>query len=545
MNSTITTLSLLTLLILITINQCHCLNNDGVLLLSFKYSVLNDPFSVLSNWNYSDETPCSWNGVFCTNTKNDTQYRVTSLSLPNSQLLSSIPSDLGSIENLQILDLSNNSINGSLPSSFFKPNSELRFLNFSNNLLTGEIPESITELRNLQILNFSDNAFAGKLPNNLSNMKNLTVASFKNNYLTGFLPSDLRNLQVLDLSSNLLNGTLTQDFGGESMVYLNISYNRFSGKISPEFAEKIPSNATVDLSFNNLSGEIPDSPVLLNQETKSFSGNHDICGEPTKNPCSIPSSPSSEPKASSPTSPPAIAAMPKNLDNDSPLAPTESSEKKKSGIRKGTIIGIVVGDFVGIGILALVFIYVYKLKRKKDMKNEIKNEACYTRSESTTSETRGFTSWSCLRKRNENEESSETPSCSDSDVEAAPRNTEEVENKKQTGSGTLVIVDGERELEVETLLKASAYILGATGSSIMYKAVLEDGTSLAVRRIGENGVERFKDFENQVRVIAKLVHPNLVRVRGFYWGHEEKLIIYDFVPNGCLANVRYSKFLLT
>jgi serine/threonine protein kinase len=75
----------------------------------------------------------------------------------------------------------------------------------------------------------------------------------------------------------------------------------------------------------------------------------------------------------------------------------------------------------------------------------------------------------------------------------------------------------------------------------MYKAVLEDGTSLAVRRIGESGVERFKDFENQVRIIAKLVHPNLVRVRGFYWGHDEKLIIYDFVPNGCLANVRYSK----
>lgn len=102
-------------------------------------------------------------------------------------------------------------------------------------------------------------------------------------------------------------------------------------------------------------------------------------------------------------------------------------------------------------------------------------------------------------------------------------------------------VDGEKQLELETLLKASAYILGATGSSIMYKAVLEDGTTMAVRRIGESGVERFKDFENQVRVIAKLVHPNLVRIRGFYWAADEKLIIYDFVPNGSLANARYSE----
>lgn len=103
-------------------------------------------------------------------------------------------------------------------------------------------------------------------------------------------------------------------------------------------------------------------------------------------------------------------------------------------------------------------------------------------------------------------------------------------------------VDGEKALELETLLKASAYILGATGSSIMYKAVLEDGSSLAVRRIGEHSVDRFKDFENQVKLVAKLVHPNLVRIRGFYWGVEEKLIIYDFVPNGSLANARYSEF---
>lgn len=103
-------------------------------------------------------------------------------------------------------------------------------------------------------------------------------------------------------------------------------------------------------------------------------------------------------------------------------------------------------------------------------------------------------------------------------------------------------VDGEKQLELETLLKASAYILGATGSSIMYKAVLEDGTALAVRRIGESRVQRFRDFETQVRVVSKLVHPNLVRICGFYWGADEKLIIYDFVPNGSLANARYREF---
>lgn len=107
--------------------------------------------------------------------------------------------------------------------------------------------------------------------------------------------------------------------------------------------------------------------------------------------------------------------------------------------------------------------------------------------------------------------------------------------------GSLVTVDGETELELDTLLKASAYILGASGESIVYKAVLENGTAYAVRRIGENGPERFKDFESQVRAIAKLKHQNLVRVRGFYWGDDEKLVIYDYVPNGSLSSTGYSK----
>ncbi|PHT32215.1 putative LRR receptor-like serine/threonine-protein kinase [Capsicum baccatum] len=101
------------------------------------------------------------------------------------------------------------------------------------------------------------------------------------------------------------------------------------------------------------------------------------------------------------------------------------------------------------------------------------------------------------------------------------------------------MVDGEWKLELETFLKASAYILGASGSSIMYKVVLEDGTTLVVRRIGESGMEKFKDFYNQVKIIAKLVHPNLIKIREFYWVTEEKLVISYFVPNGSLADARY------
>ncbi|XP_022885764.1 probable LRR receptor-like serine/threonine-protein kinase At4g37250 [Olea europaea var. sylvestris] len=531
------------------------LNNDGLLLLSFKYSILSDPFGALKSWNYHDQTPCSWNGVTCgTSGSADAYSRVTGLSLPDSELLGSIPATLGVIQHLRNLNLSNNSINGSIPSSLFSA-SELQILDFSNNMISGELPELVGKLKNLQVLNLSDNALAGNIPENLTTLQKLTVISLRNNYFFGALPGGFNSVQVLDLSSNLINGSLPPDFGGNNLSYFNVSYNRLSSEIPPEFATKIPSNATIDLSFNNLTGPIPESNFFYNQDAKSYSGNPELCGKPLNNPCPISSSIATPPNAPAPPgSPPAIAAIPKTIDSTpataSPGGGATSSPQqgKKSGLRTGTILGIVFGDVAGIGIIALIFMHVYHLKKRKSNEGTIKEEAesanefNWASSSSSSEEYNWLRTWTCLKKQRhaEDDETLETPIPDGEEDEVLSKHQENHVRQEQK-NGSLVTVDGEKELELETLLKASAYILGASGSSIMYKAVLEDGTTLAVRRIGENGVERFRDFHNQVRVIAKLVHPNLVQIRGFYWGTDEKLVIYDFVPNGSLANARYRK----
>ncbi|PHT56730.1 putative LRR receptor-like serine/threonine-protein kinase [Capsicum baccatum] len=535
--------------------QASGLNTDGVLLLTFKYNILSDPLSVLQNWNSWDETPCSWKGVACGNPNaSDPNLRVTNLSLPNAQLLGSIPSSLGMIQYLTNLDLSNNSINGSIPLTLFSA-PELQRLDFSNNRISGELPEIVGRLKNLQFLNLSGNSLAGNLPANLTRLRNLTVVSLKDNYFFGAVPFGFNSVEVLDLSSNLINGSLPPNFGGRNLRYFNVSFNRLSGDIPPEFASNIPPNATLDLSYNNFSGAIPESSVFINQSRKSFYGNPELCGAPLKNLCPIPSTRTTLPGSSEPTSSPAIAAIPKTIDSnraaESADSASGSSKEGKSGLKTGTIIGIIAGDIAAVVVLALIFMYVYRAKKKKkNIENSIKQEAETAKdfdwaSSASSEEYNWLRSWTCLRKQRQGDD--------DELSEASSSESEESEEKSQLGhqqnhvntteqkTGELVTVDGERELELETLLKASAYILGASGSSIMYKAVLEDGTTLAVRRIGESGMERFKDFENQVKIIAKLVHPNLVKIRGFYWGAEEKLVIYDFVPNGSLANARYRK----
>ncbi|OAY39185.1 receptor protein kinase-like protein At4g34220 [Manihot esculenta] len=542
-----------TLVLVLVLVPAFSLNTDGVLLLSFKYSILSDPLSVLESWNYDDVTPCAWKGVTCTELgqpRSPDLFRVTSLVLPRSQLLGSIPSDLGFIQYLRHLDLSNNFLNGSLPSSFFN-STELQVISLSGNEISGELPESIGGMVSLQLLNLSDNALAGKIPENLTTLQNLTVLSLRTNYFSGYVPSGFNSVQVLDLSSNLLNGSLPFDFGGGNLRYLNLSYNKLSGPISQDFAEKIPQNSTIDLSFNNFTGAIPESVSLLNQKTESFRGNMDLCGKPLKNLCSIPSTLSTPPNIS--TISPAIAVIPKPLES-TPVANSSSGTQNataqnqtQTGLKPTTIAAIAVADLAGITILALVILYVYQLKKKKTLnqknnksEQKLPSETIISKlDQASSAEPRKTTACSCLTIKAE--ATSEEATTSDSEHDGGEGSSQQnevinVNQHQQNKGGKLVIVDGETELDMETLLKASAYILGASGASIVYKAVLADGSAFAVRRIGESGVERFKDFENQVRFIAKLRHPNLVKVRGFFWGDNEKLVIYDYVSNGSLAS---------
>lgn len=530
---------------------CFALNSDGDLLISLKRSILADPLSVLADWNFNDVSPCSWRGVTCSDLQTVAWpdfRRVTAVALPGSQLLGSIPDELGRIEHLRLLDLSGNFFNGSLPISIFNA-SELQILSLANNVISGELPAEIGGLRSLQVLNLSDNALAGKVPGNLTGLKNLTVVSLRSNYFAGEIPGRFSSVEVLDLASNLFNGSLPADFGGEKLRYLNFSYNKISSLIPPDFAVRIPANATVDLSFNNLTGAIPQSIALLSQKTEAFAGNEDLCGKPLKNLCSIPSTLTNPPNVSE--SSPAIAAIPKTLGSvpatQSPGGPngTQTSQPQNT-MKPITIAAIAVGDIAGVAILAVVILYVYhhrKLKNpnSKTPKSAEKNPAINAEQNPQTNQKKPSSVLFCLA--NKGEETSEATSSSDGEEQRDKSGeTHGGESRESKKNGVLVTVDGETKLELETLLKASAYILGASGGSIVYKAVLEDGTAFAVRRIGDGGVKNMRDFEAQVRAIAKIRHQNLVKIRGFFWGEDEKLIIYDYVSNGCLATSIHSKF---
>lgn len=479
--------------------QIDSLSPDGLSLLAFKSAVSSDPTSVLSDWNEDDSDPCHWSGISCTNISGFSSPRVVGIAVSAKNLSGYIPSELGTLIFLRRLNLHGNRLSGSIPTQLFNASSLHSLFLYDNNL-SGILPPEICNLPRIQNLDLSENSLSGQIPSDLRNCRQLQRLLLAHNRFSGQIPSgiwpEMLSLVQLDLSSNNLSGPLPPDIGDLNSLSgtLNLSHNRFSGKI-PSSLGNLPASVSLDLRYNNLSGEIPQMGSLVNQGPTAFLNNPSLCGFPLKVSCQ---------KASQSPPPNPMSTAAESDDN---------AAEGKRGLRPSLIILISVADAAGVAMIGLVLVYVYWKVKDRD------TGCSCTGTKKLGGNEGGRRSCMCWRQ-NENHSEDE----------------EESDNERESGEGRLVAIDKGFKFELDELLRASAYVLGKSGLGIVYKVVLGNGVPVAVRRLGEGGGQRYKEFAAEVQAIARVRHQNVVRLRAYYWAPDEKLLITDFIANGNLTS---------
>jgi hypothetical protein len=458
-----------------------------------------------ANWSTGDACAGRWTGVGCS----ADGRRVVSLSLPSLDLRGSLD-PLSHLGELRALDLRGNRLNGTLDALLLgAPNLVLLYL--SHNDISGAIPDAVARLARLVRVDLADNSLRGPIP---------AAALGK---LTGLL--------TLKLQDNLLAGLL------------------------PDISAALPHLAEFNASNNQLSGPVPDA-MRAKFGFASFAGNAGLCGPaPPLPPCSlIPNEPaptplSSQPSSSSPSVVPSnpAASSSSSVASSSPALATPESLRGagKGGLSPGAVAGIAAGNALFFFALASLLVVccccrpgsgggpVKKRKRRGRVGLEDGDGGPFGRIKGEQPP-RPSSAGMCSNGGDSDGARSKLVFLGVDGEGGVEADDDSDGSKARDGSTLTSHLQRRSRFQLEELLRATAEMVGRGSLGTVYRAVLGDGRMVAVKRLRDTNPCPREEFHRYMDLIGRLRHPNLVPLRAFYYAKQEKLLIYDYFPNGNL-----------
>ncbi|XP_030533936.1 receptor-like kinase TMK4 [Rhodamnia argentea] len=480
----------------------------------------------------------------------------------SANVMGTLPDFFGSFPSLQSLRLSYNNLTGALPPSFAGSGIQNLWLNnqaqglsgtidvlssmpqlyqvwLHKNRFTGPIPD-LSKCESLFDLQLRDNDFTGVVPANLMSLPSIKNVSLDNNKLQGPVPDNPNNIKfTYDGTNSFCNTapgpcapqvtTLLEIAGalgypmtlaeswegndacqgwsfiicqGKNVTSVSFSKQHFSGTISPAFAN-LTSLRSLLLNDNDLTGSIPDSLATLPHLQVLDVSNNNLSGAVPVFPASVKLTSTGNPLLGKSSS--GSGGTP-----GSDSTSGNSSSAAKGSVSAGLIVALVLASLVFLGVVLFV---LYKF--------------CYAKRKNT-----GFTKGESLEKGKEVVKINGMNGYGGVQSEMHSQS-----------SGDLPVFDGGNvAISIDVLRQVTddfseGNVLGRGGFGVVYKGELHDGTRIAVKRmeslaLGNKGLS---EFQAELAVLTKVRHRHLVALLGYCINGNERLLVYEHMPQGTLA----------
>lgn len=501
-----------------------------------------------------------------------------------------IPDFFGSdvFPGLTILHLAFNELEGGLPASF--SGSQIQSLWLNGQKSEGKLTGTIDVIENMTLLKdiwLHSNGFSGPLPD-FSGLKDLQVLSIRDNSFTGPVPMSLTNLMslsVVNLTNNLFQGpmpvfkssvsvdmtkdsnsfclpspgdcdsrvnTLLQivksmgypqrfaeswkgndpcaDWVGITCTQGNITVVNFqkmglTGTISPEFAS-LKSLQRLVLSDNNLTGSIPQELTTLPVLKQLDVSNNHLFGKIPVFKSTVMVNPNGNPdigkEINSSTTPGSPSSVP-STNTDSGSTGGSGNGGKKSSNLIGVIVVSVIGGVFVIFFIGLLIFCLYKKKQKRFSRVQSPNAmVIHPRHSGSDNESVKITVAGSSVSVGAISETHTIPASEQGDIQMVE-------------AGNMVI--SIQVLRNVTDNFSEENILGSGGFGVVYKGELHDGTKIAVKRMGSGVIsgKGLAEFKSEIAILNKVRHRHLVALLGYCLDGNEKLLVYEFMPQGTLS----------
>lgn len=502
-----------------------------------------------------------------------------------ANIVGTIPDIFESFSNIRNLRLSYNNITGTLPLSFAKSGIQKLWLNnqvvglsgridvlgsmsqltqawLHVNKFSGPIPD-LSECSSLFDLQLRDNDFTGVIPPSLTLLPKLANVSLQNNKFQGPIPifpkgvqSNLGNTNSFCLSTPgpcaqqvtaLLAVaealgypmTLAESWAGndpcEDWNYIscdsngrvnvvNLGKQNWSGTISPAIAN-LTWLKTLLLNDNSLTGSIPTSLTTLHQLQLLDISNNNLSGKIPSFTSHVTMKTSGNPllgktggNSSDPKSP--IGSSNDNSSNGSSFNRTDSvangaTNSNKFFISPWLIVGIIIIALILIAFLCLL-IYRCCIKKRYE-KNKLEKEVPNSKKTKIKDSGGNVNGYGAV---------------------AGISSSQGIDGN----SDILLYNNPNIAISIEVLREVTKNfsednILGKGGFGVVYRGQLNDGTVIAVKRMESSMVSTKgqNEFKAEIEVLTKVRHRHLVALHGFCVNGNERLLVYEYMPNGTLG----------